>query len=741
MFGTGLAKREAAPLLSPMSILHALRRRQLLALGVAILAAGISGPAAWFLVPPAKFKAQSRLQVAARPPKVLYHTADTDGEDYQRYRTTQQTLVTSQLALNAAIRDKEVSSFRMIRTQIDPIAWLQANVKVDFIAASEVMEISLSGENPDEIAGIVNAVTKAYIDEVVNVDLKARADRHLKLKQLKEQYGELLKERRENLKKLAQTVGSDDRRTLAYKQQIALENQAYIRRDLMDVQSQRRRLEARLQAQHPESSGDAAPARAVSEAEIDDWIDREPAIASLKSKLARDEQVLSSQKAVLEQVARNPSADPALKRLQRAVNATRRLLESQRAALRPIAIKQLQEQDASGTATRGDVPVEELAMLVDLEKRLTAEIQSITASNQTMTDHTLDLQELQDDLAQMQASALKVGAEVEALNVELGAPPRIRTIEKALPPRTSDATKRFAMIGLVIFGSFFGGLFGVAFLELQHQKVDSADEVPLDLGLHVVGTLPILRSKTSRGRAITRRQSEKDRYSQNVMLESIDATRTMLVHAARTGSYRVVMIASAVGGEGKTSLASHLATSLARSGLRTALVDADLRSPSIHRLFDLPVAAGLSEVLRGEVDLAEAINTTSVPDLKVLSAGRCDRQTVALLTQGCLGPLFAELKEQFDFVIFDSSPLLPVADGLIIAQQVDAVLFSIFRDVSRKTKISVAAERLKCLGVPILGAVVTGADRGRYGNDYYHDSRYVRLPASAADRPDQGQAS
>ncbi len=76
------------------------------------------------------------------------------------------------------------------------------------------------------------------------------------------------------------------------------------------------------------------------------------------------------------------------------------------------------------------------------------------------------------------------------------------------------------------------------------------------------------------------------------MLESIDATRTMLVHAARTGSHRVVMITSAVGGEGKTSLASHLATSLARSGLRTLLIDADLRSPSIHRLFDLPAGRG-----------------------------------------------------------------------------------------------------------------------------------------------------
>src|SRR5262249_5959670 len=151
-----------------------------------------------------------------------------------------------------------------------------------------------------------------------------------------------------------------------------------------------------------------------------------------------------------------------------------------------------------------------------------------------------------------------------------------------------------------------------------------ADEVPDAFGLTVVGGLPLVPSRANRGRAIPSR--EKDRYWRNLMLDSIDATRTLLVHAARTGSHRVVMIASAVGGEGKTSLSSHLATSLARSGLRTLLIDADLRCPSLHRLFDRPVAAGLSELLRGEVDLAEAIGSTAVEDLKILTAGNCDQQ-------------------------------------------------------------------------------------------------------------------
>src|SRR5262249_8505676 len=160
----------------------------------------------------------------------------------------------------------------------------------------------------------------------------------------------------------------------------------------------------------------------------------------------------------------------------------------------------------------------------------------------------------------------------------------------------------------------------------------------------------------------------------------------------------------------------------------------DLRSPSIHRLFDLPVAPGLSELLRGEVGLAEVIGATAVEGLSVLTGGRCDRQAVRVLAQGRLDAHLAQIKQQFDFVIVDSSPILPVADTVLLAQSVDAVLFSIFRDVSRKTKVFAALQRLAALGVPVLGAVVTGSHGGLYGNDYYHTRyTYAALPESAAE--------
>jgi capsular exopolysaccharide synthesis family protein len=465
-------------------------------------------------------------------------------------------------------------------------------------------------------------------------------------------------------------------------------------------------------------------------------IDGDREIAELSARLAKAQDLFESESKHVRSLARKGLADPALQRLRADYRAAQTALANRRAKLRPLVIRQLQEQGSSEQATQVDDNEQELAYLNVLAHSLEDEVKTLSQGNQSLTADTLAMEELQEEVAQVRDAAQKVSAEVEALNVELEAPPRIRSIEEAIPPLTRDDKRRYMLIGLITLGSLFGGLFGVAFFELMNQKVDCADDVPNELGLRIVGSLPILPSKYSRRLPASRGHNYE--HWQALLLESIDATRTMLVHAAKSESRRVVMVASAVGSEGKTSLAGHLATSLARSGLRTLLVDADLRRPAIHRVFDLPCVAGLSELLRGEVGVSDVIHDTAIEELKVVTAGRCDQHTIRVLTQGALTSLFAVFKEQFDLVIVDSSPLLPVADALIVAQQADAVLFSIFSDHSRKTKVAAAIERLECLGVRILGAVVTGGEGGLYGSYYGYDSSYTytRLPAAAADSQD-----
>ena len=262
----------------------AAQRRGALALGKgsAVLAAGTAGPAAWYLIP-TSFRAQARLHVAAEPPKVLFQTVETQiHDDYRRYQSTQQTLVRSHLVLSAALRDPKVGGCATLRRQVDPTEWLGENLKVEFVGGSEVMEISLNGSAPEDLAIIVNRVVKAYMDEVVDVDARRRMGRRDQLVKYKDRYAELLKRKRETMRKLAESVGSDDHSTLALRQQYAMEDKHHLESELRSVLSQKRRLEAELKTAGPASeAGPAAPSPSFSDREIDVAVDRHPSVAEL----------------------------------------------------------------------------------------------------------------------------------------------------------------------------------------------------------------------------------------------------------------------------------------------------------------------------------------------------------------------------------------------------------------------------------------------------------------------------
>ena len=140
-----------------------------------------------------------------------------------------------------------------------------------------------------------------------------------------------------------------------------------------------------------------------------------------------------------------------------------------------------------------------------------------------------------------------------------------------------------------------------------------------------------------------------------------------------------------------------------------------MRRPGLDGVFGVPPEPGVCEALRGEGDLAGMIHPTGTDTCRVLPAGRCDRQAMAALANGGAGPLFKQLREKYDFVIIDSSPILPVADTRFVSQHADTVVLSVFRDVSEVPKIQATCEILDAFGVRDLEAVVTGGRGFSYG--------------------------
>ena len=168
----------------------------------------------------------------------------------------------------------------------------------------------------------------------------------------------------------------------------------------------------------------------------------------------------------------------------------------------------------------------------------------------------------------------------------------------------------------------------------------------------MLGVLPPTSLKSLAGNSLVATQ----------VAESIDNVRATLMHDSTAGPRQVVMVTSPGTMEGDTVVASSLALSLSRAGRRTLLVDGDLRAPALHKLFGMPLEDGLSEVLRTEIDLADAIKPTNNERLYLLTAGVCDADAIHALATDQPQAIFEKLRDQFDFIMIDAPPVLGISD-------------------------------------------------------------------------------
>jgi capsular exopolysaccharide synthesis family protein len=318
------------------------------------------------------------------------------------------------------------------------------------------------------------------------------------------------------------------------------------------------------------------------------------------------------------------------------------------------------------------------------------------------------VEQKRDEVRQLEEAQNQLNVEIARITVDTEPGSRGVRLQTAEPPASRDFSRQLKIGGAAGLGVFLVMLLGVALIEFRLRKVNGPDDVARGLGMTVLGTLPAVPSRARKSVAATE-QGEQASW-QVLLQESVDAVRTFLLHTAKGDGLQVVMVSSAGAGEGKTSLASQLATSLARAWRKTLLVDGDLRHPSAHTLFQIPLEPGFSEVLRSEVNLLDAIRSTALSRLWLMPAGQWDAHAGQALAQERVQLLFEQMKDQYDFIIVDSSPIFPVADALLLSEHVDGVVFSVLRDVTRLPALHAAHERLQALGVRTIGAVVAGTE-------------------------------
>ncbi len=210
--------------------------------------------------------------------------------------------------------------------------------------------------------------------------------------------------------------------------------------------------------------------------------------------------------------------------------------------------------------------------------------------------------------------------------------------------------------------------------------------------------------------------------------EYVSAVTSLLLHKLEQEGHRVILITSATSGEGKSTLAEQLASSLADSGHRTLLIDFDLRRPKMHVRFDARMEPGVTDVLRNGADLEDAVIRVDSPNMSVLTAGGAIGSLLQDAANGSLRALFVQARANYEIVIVDSCPLLPVVDGRLIGQFTDGAILSAIKDVSKLPTMAAARAILNDYGVPVLGCVVTGSCTESY---YMPDKKSEFEPALA----------
>lgn len=715
-----------APVLSlvpePLALLRAFRHHWLLAICLGAVSASLAGALAWTIVPRPKFTATAHLEVKSQKPILLLETVP-DRTDFKIFQSTQLALVKSRLVIATTLAKPDIAALATIRAQTNPAEWLEEQLVVEFVpAGSELMRLSLSGQSPDDLATIVNAVTNAYLDEIVTKDYHDRLRTSEQLRKILDERNRELTRKRATLKDLAQSVGSDNRETLAYAQQLAVQQLSKEKDELLGVQSDLKQIQATLKILKEDEA--ARPVAAIDQTTVEDAITADLAVDRLR---ARAEEIRKKYERISRTV--RDQTDPSLRAQEKDHEATLDALADRIAELRPKIEKRLRSLDQNKRAERiADLEIQ-AKILNERQTDLSAEIARHQIAAQAFNRQTIDLQSLKDEIAQGEDTTRKIVKEIEALNVEQEAPQRVRVIESAGPPRRESSRKRLALIAMAVLGAFGGVVLAISWREFRLRRVDAPEDVTESLGLRLVGTLPALPAKAKASASSTprgRRDQAEETHWQHLLIESVDAARAVLLRECQADDLRAVMVASAAKGEGKSSLASHLAISLARTGQRTLLADFDLRSPSAHKLFDLAPGPGIAELLRGEADLDD-VAVPVMADLDVIPGGHGDAQAVRALGQSALPRLISQLKLAYDYIVIDTAPLLPVADSLLIGQHVDAAVISVYREISRIPAVHAGCARLQAMGVRVLGVVLTGIPAERFGEEYVYAQPAVRI--------------
>ncbi|MCP4897915.1 MAG: polysaccharide biosynthesis tyrosine autokinase [bacterium] len=631
---------------------------------VAVLVAG-----AWAFTRPKLYRAQSEMSVGEQTPQLLRNQINLGGNYWEGERfTTEQLRVLKTRRLAARVAQRLGLEVQPEFAGRDPAGVLMSMIDVKRVPETHIVTVTMTGPDSQRIAEWLNI----YIEEYIAANIEDTLERtHKVFEVIQSRLDPLRDQLALSEATLVQFRERDDALLFADQgKNVISEQVSTLTTSYAQAKAERITLESKINA-----------LRQLRISRIDEIsfpeIHQDGTILSLRQQRNNLEVELS------QRLGEYREGHPQIKEL--------------RTRMAGIDIQIREQIDTVRASMQTDFDV-----VRQRENSLYENIQLLKGESIELSRQTLEYERLKRDYDQNKAFLEEMLARSKEVDItSTAAINNIRLIEPAVPPGGpfSPNVKQALLFGLMI--GLIGGLALVFGLDYLDQSLRTPEQVERHLGTEVLSTLPRLTSESSR-----------------TAVEAFQALRTALILASRGEGCQILMVTSAVPGEGKTTCAFELAKVFASGGGKVLLIDADLRRPRLHKIVGLDNDIGLTTAVLGECSAREAVRDVSeVPGLYVVTSGPLPPNPPELFGKGSYKRLLDEARCQVDWVILDTPPIASVTDPVICASEADLALLVVQYGGARRQVIKAALRQLSRSNVRLAGVLLNKVDLER---DYYY---------------------
>jgi capsular exopolysaccharide synthesis family protein len=350
------------------------------------------------------------------------------------------------------------------------------------------------------------------------------------------------------------------------------------------------------------------------------------------------------------------------------------------------------------------------------EQNLCASFDAESMRALNLDEHASRLETVERELDQLLALKQALVEQLKGIDIQGNGAIKTKIIKDPEVPKQPANPRLIKTVALSLFLGVAFGLAIIYILDLLDDRFRSPEEMQSQLGVPVLAMVRKLEPLNQVGPGGIHVHAEPT----GVGAESFRTLRTALAFAA--GGANRLVVTSTEPGDGKTTISVNLGTTIAQSGKRTLLIDADMRRPGLTPLVNLRGQRGLSTILRDSAPLADSIRQNLVPDylrnLDIIPSGPRPVNPMELLASDRFSDLLAWAETIYDQIIVDSPPVLAVSDSAIIGRLLDGIVLTVRPEKNRRRLVMRAIESFPPLGVNVLGIVINNVDAEK-SQDYY----------------------